>query len=108
VNRSIYDGPGKTSAELGLNDHGRKGRTEWVDEDTLLIQLDQQTPQPIPRERRRPSVGNGIGQQALQRLMPKIVAAYLKAQPTYCSFQEFLNQLLGKCRTIGEMRGELR
>jgi hypothetical protein len=35
VNRSIYDGPGKTSAELGLNDHGRKGRTEWVDEETV-------------------------------------------------------------------------
>lgn len=109
VDRTIYRGPGRVTASLGLSQHGLTGEIDWQDEDTLLCQFaisslraERQPKSDIPK------LGNGIGKATLARLMPQIVAKFLRSRPRGMGFREFLNSLLADNRTEVDLWRQLK
>ena len=103
----IYDGPGRVTNRLGLNEHGTSGRTEWLDDDTFVVRIEG-VPAPRALSKHRPSIqGNGIGKEVLESLMPRIVNKYLAEKPAK-TFHSFLSTLLGECANVAELRKRLR
>lgn len=103
----IYDGPGRVTSALGILDARTLGDAELTDEDRVIVRLGSVLNPIRPEARtRRNLIGNEIGKETLTRLMPRIIAKYIREKPGL-KFGEYLNKLLEGCGSKSEFLKKL-
>lgn len=105
----ICEGPGRVSECLGIVHPRTTGSADWVDDDTLWLKLDTGlyplAQKPKAKKGKRESAG-GVTDAELKRLMPQIAARYMETKPP-ARFQDYLNELLLKCKSATELRKQI-
>ncbi len=108
VNGVIYHGPGKVTSALGITDARALGHAELTDDEGVILHIGSLL-KTESRQRTPPEwapAGNRIGKKALTRLMPRIIAKYMKDRPGV-KFGEFLNRLLETSQNEADFRRKI-